>query len=218
MTPLPPIIQQKLSQIEGVGQVQVVGSSLPAVRIDANPQQLNSYGLGLQDVARVISEQNSNRPKGQISDDVTTADITANDQISKAADYAPARHRHQRQGGVVRLRDVANVYDSMSRPFAPPVLSISKPAIILLVFRLPNANVIATVDRIKALCLRCAPPFPPVTTSTSLVDLTTTIRASVNDVERDPRHLRSSWSSRWSSPFCAARAGLWFLAWLSVSR
>jgi multidrug efflux pump len=67
------VIQQKLSQVEGVGQVQVVGSSLPAVRIDANPQQLNSYGLGLQDLARVISQQNSNRPKGQISDDFTTA-------------------------------------------------------------------------------------------------------------------------------------------------
>ena len=69
------VIQQKLSQVEGVGQVQVVGSALPAVRIDANPQQLNSYGLGLQDLARVISQQNSNRPKGQISDDFTTADI-----------------------------------------------------------------------------------------------------------------------------------------------
>ena len=107
------IIQQKLSQVEGVGQVQVVGSSLPAVRIDANPQQLNSYGLGLQDVARVISEQNSNRPKGQTRDDATTADITANDQISKAADYAPLVIGNNGHGGVVRMRDVANVYDSV---------------------------------------------------------------------------------------------------------
>ena len=107
------VIAQKLSQVEGVGQVQVAGSSLPAVRVDANPQQLNNYGLGLQDVARVISEQNTNRPKGQISDDNTTADITANDQISKAADYAPLVIGSNGNGGVVRLRDVANVYDSV---------------------------------------------------------------------------------------------------------
>ena len=72
------------------------------MRVDANPQQLNSYGLGLQDVARVMSQQNSNRPKGQISDDNTTADITANDQISKAADYAPLVVGSNGKGGVVR--------------------------------------------------------------------------------------------------------------------
>jgi multidrug efflux pump len=83
------IVQQKLSQLSGVGQVQVVGGSLPAVRIDLNPQQLNSYGIGTTDVAQILSQQNSNRPKGQISDDFITADINANDQIMKAKDYAP---------------------------------------------------------------------------------------------------------------------------------
>src|ERR1700753_1588516 len=101
------VIQQKLSQVEGVGQVQVVGSALPAVRIDANPQQLNSYGLGLQDLARVISQQNSNRPKGQISDDYTTVDVGANDQISKAKDYAPLIVGSNGHGGHGARRDGA---------------------------------------------------------------------------------------------------------------
>jgi multidrug efflux pump len=177
------VIQQKLSQVEGVGQVQVVGSSLPAVRIDANPQQLNSYGLGLQDLARVISQQNSNRPKGQISDDFTTADITANDQISKAADYAPLIVSNNGHGGVVRMRDVANVYDSVQTLRAAGFVN-QQPAIILLVFRLPGANVISTVDRIKATLPSVRASIPAGDNLAVVTDLTTTIRASVNDVER----------------------------------
>jgi multidrug efflux pump len=177
------VIQQKLSQVEGVGQVQVVGSSLPAVRIDANPQQLNSYGLGLQDLARVISQQNSNRPKGQLSDDFTTADITANDQISKAADYAPLVVGNNGHGGVVRMRDVANVYDSVQTLRAAGFVN-QQPAIILLVFRLPGANVIATVDRIKATLPSVRASIPAGDNLAVVTDLTTTIRASVNDVER----------------------------------
>jgi multidrug efflux pump len=177
------VIQQKLSQVEGVGQVQVVGSSLPAVRIDANPQQLNSYGLGLQDLARVVSQQNSNRPKGQISDDFTTADITANDQISKAADYAPLIVGNNGRGGVVRMRDVANVYDSVQTLRAAGFVN-QQPAIILLVFRLPGANVIATVDRIKATLPSVRASIPAGDNLAVVTDLTTTIRASVNDVER----------------------------------
>jgi multidrug efflux pump len=177
------VIQQKLSQVEGVGQVQVVGSALPAVRIDANPQQLNSYGLGLQDLARVISQQNSNRPKGQISDDFNTADITANDQISKAADYGPLIVGNNGHGGVVRMRDVANVYDSVQTLRAAGFVN-QQPAIILLVFRLPGANVIATVDRIKATLPSVRASIPAGDDLAVVTDLTTTIRASVNDVER----------------------------------
>ncbi len=177
------VIQQKLSQVEGVGQVQVVGSALPAVRIDANPQQLNSYGLGLQDLARVISQQNSNRPKGQISDDFNTADITANDQISKAADYGPLIVGNNGHGGVVRMRDVANVYDSVQTLRAAGFVN-QQPAIILLVFRLPGANVIATVDRIKATLPSVRASIPAGDDLAVVTDLTTTIRASVSDVER----------------------------------
>jgi multidrug efflux pump len=177
------IIQQKLSQVEGVGQVTVAGSSLPAVRVDANPQQLNSYGLGLQDVARVISGQNTNRPKGQIADDATTADITANDQISKAADYAPLVIGSNGHGGVVRLRDVANVYDSVQTLRSAGFVN-QKPTVILLVFRLPGANVIATVDRIKATLPSVRASIPAGDDLEIVTDLTTTIRASVSDVER----------------------------------
>jgi multidrug efflux pump len=177
------VIQQKLAQVQGVGQVQVVGSALPAVRVDANPQQLNSYGLGLQDVARVISQQNSNRPKGQISDDNTTADITANDQISKAADYAPLIVGSNGKGGVVRLSDVANVYDAL-QTFRSAGFVNQKPAVILLIFRLPGANVIETVDRIKATLPSVRASIPTGDNLGILTDLTTTIRASVNDVER----------------------------------
>jgi multidrug efflux pump len=177
------VIQQKLSQVQGVGQVQVVGSALPAVRIDANPQQLNSYGLGLQDLATVISEQNSNRPKGQISDDYTTADIGGNDQISKAKDYAPLIVGSNGHGGFVRMRDVANVYDSLQTLRAAGFVN-QQPAIILLVFRLPGANAIATVDRIKAVLPSVEASIPAGDHIHIVTDLTTTIRASVNDVER----------------------------------
>src|ERR1700720_439336 len=102
------IIQQKISQVSGVGQVTILGGSLPAVRIDLNPQQVSHYGLGLQDVASVISAQNANRPKGQISDENTIADITANDQISKARDYE-ALVVGSKDNSVVRLRDIATI-------------------------------------------------------------------------------------------------------------
>jgi multidrug efflux pump len=177
------VIQQKLAQVQGVGQVQVVGSALPAVRIDANPQQLNSYGLGLQDLARVVSEQNSNRPKGQISDDFNTADVGANDQISKAKDYAPLIVGSNGHGGFVRMSDVANVYDSLQTLRAAGFVN-QQPAIIVLVFRLPGANAIATVDRIKAILPSVRASIPAGDNLNIVTDLTTTIRASVNDVER----------------------------------
>jgi multidrug efflux pump len=176
------IIEQKLSQLQGVGQVQVVGSSLPAVRVDLDPQQLNSYGIGTQDVAQAISLQNSNRPKGQFSDEFTTADITANDQISKAKDYAPLVVGSN-NGRVVRLRDVARVFDSVQTIRSAGFVN-GKPCVILLVFRLPNANVIDTVDRIKKELPSIRASIPAGDQLSINTDLTTTIRASVNDVER----------------------------------
>jgi multidrug efflux pump len=176
------VIQQKISQIRGVGQVQVVGSSLPAVRIDVNPQQVNSHGLGMQDIAHTISLSNSNRPKGQLANDSTTMDITANDQISKATDYAPlviGSHN----GSVVRIRDVANVTDSVQTLRSAGFVN-GKPAVILLVFRLPGANVIETVDRVKAQLPSIRASIPAGDHLDIVNDLTKTIRASVSDVER----------------------------------
>ena len=176
------IIEQKISQLQGVGQVQVVGSSLPAVRIDLNPSQLNSYGIGTQNVAQTLSVQNSNRPKGQISDQFTTADIKANDQISKAKDYAPLVIGSSK-GKVVRLSDVANVYDSVQTLRSAGYVN-GKASVILLVYRLPNANVIETADRVKKELPSIRASIPAGDQLGIVNDLTTTIRASVNDVER----------------------------------
>jgi len=176
------IIQQKISQLEGVGQVLVAGSSLPAVHVDVNPQQLNSYGLGMQDVARVISLQNSNRPKGQFSNDQVTIDITANDQISKAKDYAPLVVTTA-NNAVVRLQDVAHVYDSV-QTVRSVAFSNGKPSVILLVFRLPGANVIETVERIKRELPAIRASIPADDNLQVINDTTTTIRASVSDVEQ----------------------------------
>jgi multidrug efflux pump len=175
------VIEQKISQLQGVGQVQVVGSSLPAVRVDLNPNQLDSYGIGVQNVAQALSVQNSNRPKGQFSNELTTADITANDQISKARDFAPLVVGTS-NGKVVRLRDVAHVYDSVQTLRSAGYVN-GKPSVIVLVFRLPNANVIDTVDRIKKELPSIRASLPATDHLQLVVDTTTTIRSSVNDVE-----------------------------------
>ena len=176
------VVQQKLSQVEGVGQVQLGGGSLPAVRVQLNPQQLASYGLGPQDVARVLSGQNSNRPKGQLSNDFTTADITANDHISKAKDYQPLVISTS-NGSVIRLSDVASVTDSIQTTRAAGFTN-AKPSVILLVYRLPNANVIDVADRLRKELGTLNAIIPAGDHLQIAIDTTTTIRASVFDVER----------------------------------
>jgi len=176
------IIQQKISQIGGVGQVTILGGSLPAVRIDLNPQQLSHYGLGVQDVASVISAQNANRPKGQISDDNTIADITANDQISKARDYAPLVIA-SRDNSVIRLSDVATITDSVENVRSVAYVN-GRESVSLLVYCSPGANVISTVDEIKQQLPSIRSSIPSNQQLLVTGDLTTTIRASVKDVER----------------------------------
>jgi len=175
------IIQQKISQIGGVGQVSILGGALPAVRIEINPQQLSHYGLGLQDVAAVISGQNANRPKGQISDEDTIADITANDQISKAREYAPLVVGSA-NNSIIRLRDVATVTDSVENVHSVAYVN-SKESVSLLVYCSPGANVISTVDRVKNELPSIQASIPSNQQLRVTGDLTTTIRASVRDVE-----------------------------------
>jgi multidrug efflux pump len=175
------IIQQKVSQISGVGQVTILGGSLPAVRIDLNPQQVSHYGLGLQDVAGVISAQNANRPKGQISDENTIADITANDQISKARDYAPLVVG-SKDNSVIRLSDVATITDSVENLRSVAYVN-GKESVSLLVYCSPGANVISTVDEIKRELPSLRASIPSNEQLLVTGDLTTTIRASVKDVE-----------------------------------
>jgi multidrug efflux pump len=176
------IISQRLSQIQGVGQVSVGGSSLPAVRVEINPTQLNNYGLGLQDVASMLSTQNANTPKGQISDDRGTADITTNDQLLKAQYYKDLVVGYH-NGAAVKLSDFADVQDSVENLRTTGFVN-GKAGVLLIIFRQPGANIIDTVDRIRDSIPALKASIPSAMDFTIMLDRTTTIRASVSDVER----------------------------------
>ena len=141
------IMSQSLSQVQGVGQVIVGGSSLPAVRVEINPNQLNSFGLSLQDVANLLAAENSNVPKGQIADSNKSEDILANDQLLHANDYKPLIVGYH-NGDAVKLSQVADVVDSVENIRAAGFVN-GKPAVLLIIFRQPGANIIDTVDRIR---------------------------------------------------------------------
>jgi multidrug efflux pump len=176
------IMQQRLSQVQGVGQVSVGGSSLPGVRVDVNPTQLNSYGLGLQDVASMLSQQNANSPKGQITDEATSADVTTNDQLLRAADYMPLVVGYH-NGAAVKLSDIAQVYDSTENIRAAGYVN-GKPSVLIIIYRQPGANIIETVDRIRAAIPSLRASVPSAIDTEIVLDRTQTIRASVHDVER----------------------------------
>ena len=176
------VLAQKLSQIQGVGQVSVGGGALPSVRVDANPTQLASYGLTLSNLQSVLSLQNSDLAKGQITDDIVTADIIANDQISHAADYKPLVVGYH-NGAAVRVSDVAQVTDSVQNIRAAGYLN-NKRAITVIIFRQPGANIIETVDAIRAQLPLIQASIPLGIDTTIVLDRTITIRAAVSDVER----------------------------------
>jgi len=176
------VISQRISQISGVGQVSAVGASLPAVRVELNPDQLASYGISLPTVQQVIAGQNSNLAKGQIADGNVTADIIANDQISKAVDYKPLVVGYH-NGGAVRLQDVADVVDSQQSVRQASFLN-GKPSVTMIIFRQPGANIITTVDAVKAAIPSLQAMIPKGQHIITVLDRTLTIRASVSDVER----------------------------------
>src|SRR5262247_1905561 len=177
------ILQQKLSQVRGVGRVVVSGGSLPAVRVAVNPTVLQSYGLSLEDVRAVLSTANANRPKGEIADNSGQAwSINTTDQLLQAADYKPVIISY-RQGAAVRLADVADVVDASEDIRNTGVVN-GKPAILLLVYRQPGANILDTVDRVRATLPQLQAVIPPTVALVDAVDRTTTIRASVHDVQR----------------------------------
>src|SRR6202789_4446105 len=140
------VMSQKLSQINGVGQVSVGGSSLPSVRVDVNPTQLNNYGLTMANVQSVLSTQNADLAKGQLLDGAVTADIVANDQISQADDYKPIVIGYS-NGTAVRLSDVAEVTDAVSNIRSGGFLN-GIPAVMMIIFRQPGANIIQTNQNI----------------------------------------------------------------------
>ena len=176
------IMQQRLLQIEGVGQVNIGGGALPAVRVEINPTQLNNTGLSLEDVRAMLSQQNANIPKGQLSDERATADILANDQLLKAKDYAPLIVAY-RNGAPVTLSDIASVRDSVENIRAAGFFN-GEPGIFLVIFRQPGANIIDTVDRVKAALPSLEASIPSAINTQLVLDRTQTIRASVREVER----------------------------------
>jgi multidrug efflux pump len=177
------ILQQALSQVNGVGVVNVGGSSLPAVRVEVNPVQLNNCGLGLTNIETVLQGANANLAKGQIFDGHMTADITANDQLLKAAYYKSLVIGYHNGAGI-KLSDVADVVDSVQSLRAGGY-SDGKPSVVLIIFKQPQANVIETVDRIKGMMPSLQASVPAAMKLTVMLDRTTTIRASVSDVERN---------------------------------
>ena len=176
------VLAQKLSQIQGVGQVGVGGGALPSVRVEANPTQLAGYGLTIANLQSVLSLQNSDLAKGQISDGTVSADILANDQLSLAKDYKPLIVGYS-NGAAVRLSDVAQVTDSVQNVRAAGYLN-GKRSVTVIIFRQPGANIIDTVDRIRAQLPYIQASIPLGMDATIVLDRTTTIRASVSDVER----------------------------------
>jgi len=176
------VLLQRISQIKGVGQVSAGGSSAPAVRIDLNPTQINGLGLQLDQVRTAISAQTANQAKGSISDGTRNWLLNANDQLMKAADYAPIVI-HYRNGGAVKLSDVATVSDSV-QTLRSVGYANGKKAALLIIFRQPGANIIDTVDAIKAAMPQLKATIDQSINLVVTLDQTVTIRASVKDVER----------------------------------
>jgi multidrug efflux pump len=176
------IMAQRLSQVSGVGQVVVGGSALPGVRIELNPRMLNKYGIGLEEARSALSTANANTPKGHFSNASRMWEVGASDQIFKAVEYAPLIIAY-RNGAPVRVSDVGQAVDSVE-DIRNSGYSNGKPSVLLVVFRQPGANIINTVDRVRAALPQLKASIPQSISMFIEMDQTTTIRASVHDVER----------------------------------
>jgi multidrug efflux pump len=177
------VIAQKLSQLQGVGQVSVGGGAGPSVRVEVNPTLLNSHGLTMSSVQAMLSQQNVHEAVGQIADsDGRKLDIITNDQMHLADDYKPLVVGYH-NGQAVRLSDVADVENGAQNIRASGYMD-GIPSITVIIFRQPGANIIETNDRIQAELPSVQASIPQGIKVTMVLDRTTTIRASVNDVER----------------------------------
>ena len=175
------IMAQKLAQLKGVGQVFVSGSALPGVRIELNPTALNKYGIGLEDVRSVLGASNANIPKGHFSDGQRMWEVGANDQLFKAVDYEPLVIAYH-DGSTVRIGDVGRAVDSVEDVRNAGFFN-DKPSVLVIVFRQPGANIIGTVDRIRAVLPQLQAAVPQSIKLNVSMDQTQVIRASVRDVE-----------------------------------
>jgi multidrug efflux pump len=176
------IMAQKLSQVPGVGQVFVGGSALPGVRIELDPDALSNYGVGLEQVRTILNGANTNTPKGHFSDGLRMWEVGASDQIFKAVDYQPMVIAYH-NGTALRIADVGEAVDSVEDLRNAGYLN-GKPSVLVVIFRQPGANIIDTVDRIRATLPQLKASIPQAIDVTVAMDQTTTIRASVRDVER----------------------------------
>jgi multidrug efflux pump len=174
-------LAQKISQLPGVGLVTISGGQKPAVRVEANPTSLASFGLSLEDVRTALAAANVDQAKGEIDGPRLAYTIGANDQIFNSADYRPVIVGYK-NGAPVRVGDVATVIDSIENTSQAAWFN-DDPAVIVNIQRQPGANIIAVVDRIEALLPQLKASLPPAVTVSILADRTTTIRASVKDVE-----------------------------------
>jgi multidrug efflux pump len=186
------ILAQKIAQIQGIGQVFVGGSAQPAVRVELNPMQLGNNGVGLEAVRTALSAANANRPKGAFNDGEHRWQIDDNDQIFKAADYASIIVAHNPQTGApLRVGDLGTVTNSVSDIHtaglagnnSPGHSGVLKDAILIVIFKIPGANVIDAVDAVLKEMPRLQAEIPPTIKMNVAVDRTTTIRSSVRDVE-----------------------------------
>ena len=175
------VLAQRLAQIEGIGQVTIGGGALPAVRVRVDPGRLAATGLALDDVRVALVEASANRPKGNLDDGRRTWQVGANDQARSAADFAPLILRYD-DGSVLRLTDVASVTDSVQdvRTYG---VSNDRPAILLILYKTQDANIIAAVDRVRELMPVLRASIPPQIDLDIVSDRTPTIRASVKEVE-----------------------------------
>jgi multidrug efflux pump len=176
------VMQQALSRIEGIGQVAISGSSLPAVRVELNPLALFKYRIGLEDVRAALASANARSPKGAVEDGDRLYQIYANDQANRAEDYRPLVIAY-RNGGPVRLTDVAEVRDSVEN-LRNLGLSNGKPAVLVVLYRQPAANIIETVARVKAVLPQIKASIPSAINIHLAMDRTVTIKASLHDIQR----------------------------------
>jgi multidrug efflux pump len=176
------VLAQRISQIAGVGQVSVGGASSPAVRVELNPTQMNSYGISYSQIANTLRLANAHLALGQVADQNLTADIVANDQMTQARQYRPLIVG-EHNGTAVRLSDVSDVIDSVQSVRNAGYMD-GKPSVTMIIFRQPGANIIETVESIKAAIPSLKASIPSAIEITNVFDRTTTIRASLSDVER----------------------------------
>jgi multidrug efflux pump len=176
------VLEQELSQISGVGEVIISGAALPAVRVELDPLKLSHYGVGLEDIRSALSSANANSPKGDIDIGAHRWQIYTNDQANRAADYKSLIIAY-RNGDALRLQDVADVRDSV-QDLRNMGLADGKPAVLVIIFRQPGANIITTVDAVRAAIPQLKSAMPADLDIAFASDRSTTIRSSLSDTQR----------------------------------